>query len=367
MKMLRELAATALVFALAACAHGPVSGRQAVLEAFANALEKDYVFPAIGKRYAWALRAKAASAEYAAGDDFAFAEKVSSDLERVHPDKHLRLLAPLPPAGSGGPRIIRGPGPGPGERAIERAERLTPDIAYIRFSLFPGDSQTMQDLEAFLAANAGVRSLIVDVRGHRGGGVDEIDVLFADLFTASVDLVQMETTKAVIAAQPDMLISGRTFRPVPSEDGRVRMQHFVVPSDAPRLAGTKLYVLQSGFSGSAAEHFLLEVKMSKRGRLVGETSAGAAHFGFPKDLGAGYSAFIPAGRTFDPVSGWDWEGVGVTPDVVTRPERAFAAALEEIGVAAADAETLDARIGFVMPRRGPGGGPVIVHRASPPG
>jgi hypothetical protein len=344
----------------------PVQRKQ-VIEALASALAKNYVYPEIGAKYAAALREKVASVDYAVADDFEFAKKVQTDLDAVNKDRHLRLLAPLPSAGAGGPRIVRGPGPGPGMKAIEAAQKLTPDIAYIRFGVFPGDPETMADLEKFHAANAGVKTLIVDARGHRGGGVDEIDAMFADLFTKQVDLVQMETAQAVIDARPDMLMQGPTFRSVATKPGMVRLQHFTKPSAHPRLANTKLYVLQSGFSGSAAEHFLLEVKMSGRGTLVGETSAGAGHFGFPLDLPNGFSTFIPAGRTFDPKTDWDWEGKGVAPDMAVPAAEALVAALKDAGVVQAEAEALDAKVGFLMPKRRAGGGPVIVVREAPPG
>lgn len=365
MRLTGWLVAIAVALAPAVQAQTTPVQRKEVLEALATALEKNYVYPEIGAKYAAMLRGKTSSVDYAVADDFAFADKVQADLDAVNKDRHLRLLAPLPPAGAGGPRIIRGPGPGPGMKAIEYADKLTPDIAYIRFGVFPGDPETMADLEKFLAANAGVKTLIVDARGHRGGGVDEIDAMFADLFTKQVDLVQMETAKAVIEERPDMLMQGPTFRAVASKPGQVRLQHFAKPSAHPRLASTKLYVLQSGFSGSAAEHFLLEVKMSGRGKLYGETSAGAGHFGFPVDLPNGFSTFIPAGRTFDPKTDWDWEGKGVAPDVSVPAADALLAALKDAGVGAEDAAKLNAQVGFVMPKRGPGGGPVVVRAPAP--
>lgn len=366
MKLTGLFVAAGLAFAPMAEAQTTPIQRKEVLEALATALEKNYVYPETGAKYAAMLRERASSVDYAVPDDFAFAEKVQADLNAVNEDRHLRLLAPLPPVSAGGPRIVRGPGPGPGMKAIEAAEKLTPDIAYVRFGVFPGDPETLADLEKFIAVNADVKTLIVDARGHRGGGVDEIDAMFAELFTREVDLVRMETAQTVIDAQPDMLMQGPTFRSALSKPGRVTLQHFTKPAAHPRLANTKLYVLQSGFSGSAAEHFLLEVKMSGRGKLVGETSAGAGHFGYPVDLPNGFSTFIPAGRTFDPKTDWDWEGKGVSPDLATAPEQALIAALKDAGVTQAEAEAMDAKVGFVMPKRRPGGGPVIV-RVAPPG
>lgn len=356
------MVAAVMAFAPMATAQTAADKRAEVVEALAAVLEQDYVYPDIGKQYAETLRSKVHDPAYDAGDDFAFADQVSNDLSALKADKHLRLLAPLPPAGSGGPRIVRGPGPGPGMKAVEAAEKLTADIAYIRFGVFPGDPETLADVEAFLAANAGMKTLIVDVRGNRGGGVDEMDLMFADLFTQPVDLVQMETTQSAAAKMPGMFVEGPTSRMLPAPPGRLLMQHFVKPSASPRLANTKLYVLQSAFSGSAAEHFLLALDIAGRGVRVGETSAGAGHFGFPKDLPHGFSTFIPVGRTFDPATGRDWEAKGVAPDVEVPAADALTWVLRDAGLSEADARAVNTTVGFTPPKpRPPGGGPVIVR------
>ena len=114
-------------------------------------------------------------------------------------------------------------------------------------------------------------------------------------------------------------------------------------------------MLTSGASASAAEHVALAMKHSGRGVLVGAPTAGANHFGRGEDLGGGYGAFIPVGRTYDPVTGKDWEGEGVLPDVAVAPADALVRALTELGVAPAEAKTLsDARApSWPMERRKP--------------
>lgn len=363
MKLMGWLVAATVALIPAAQAQTTTVQRKEVLEALAAALEKDYVYPETGAKYAAMLRGKTSSVDYAVADDFAFAQKVQADLDAVNKDRHLRLLAPLPPGGTGGPTVVRVPAAG--MKAIEYADRLTPDIAYIRFAMFPGDAETMAQLEKFLAANGGVKTLIVDARGHRGGAVREMDAMFSDLFDKQVELAQMELAQSVVDERPEMLMSGPTFRHVASKAGMARVQHFTKPAAHPRLANTTFYVLQSGFSGSAAEHFLLEVKMSGRGKLYGETSAGANHFGYGVELPNGFSTFIPVGRTFDPKTGWDWEGKGIAPDVNVPAADALLAVLKEAGVSADEAAMLNAEVGFVMPKRGPGGRPAMVRAPAP--
>jgi hypothetical protein len=335
-----------------AVAQTPAAQRVEVVEALAAALEKDYVFPDTGAAYAKALREKAARGAYAAGDDLAFAEQVRGDLYAVKEDRHLQLMSPIPAPGGNGPRMVQGPG-ADGPRAVEATRRLAPDIAYIRFRMFPGDAQSAADIEAFIAANAGVKTLIIDARGHRGGSPADIDLLFADLFGKQTDLVRMDVRKAVAAENAWMAEEGPTFRIVESAPEMLSRQHMAVPSANPRLKDTKLYVLQSAVSGSAAEHLLLAVKLSKRGTLVGETSAGANHFGYGLDLPHGYSTFVPVGRTFDPATGWDWEGVGVTPDIAATSADALVVALKDAGLGADEATALNATLSYIPPKPRP--------------
>ena len=60
----------------------------------------------------------------------------------------------------------------------------------------------------------------------------------------------------------------------------------------------------------------------------------------------GYAAFVPVGRTFDPDNDWDWEGVGVPPDVAVPADQALDEALRRLGVTAGQRRSLAA----VQPR-----------------
>ncbi len=101
------------------------------------------------------------------------------------------------------------------------------------------------------------------------------------------------------------------MRMAKGDAGMVAREHWATPNADTRLRDARIYVLTSGASASAAEHFALAMKHSGRGTLVGAPTAGANHFGRGEDLGGGYGAFIPVGRTYDPATGKDWEGEGV--------------------------------------------------------
>ena len=112
----------------------------------------------------------------------------------------------------------------------------------------------------------------------------------------------------------------------------------------------------SGFTASAAEHFALALKGTGRATLIGQPTSGANHFGGDMELGGGYTAFIPVGRTFDPATGKDWEGTGIAPDITVPPEDALVKALALAGVAETEAAALSAKVAPTSPMTRPAAG-----------
>jgi len=83
-------------------------------------------------------------------------------------------------------------------------------------------------------------------------------------------------------------------------------------------------VLTGRFTGSAAESFAYALQAEKRATLVGEQTAGAGNPGSGMtSLPGGFSAFVASGRVVSPVTGTNWEGVGVKPDVAAAADTAL--------------------------------------------
>lgn len=305
--------------------------RAAVIEQLATALDENYVFPDVARRYAAMLRTKAAAGGYANLGP-RFAETVENDLQALHADRHIRFgaLNPSGPAGPGPRRVMRMPDP---SLAIGQSGWIAEDVAYIDFGLFPGTPEVLERLSRFLETHQNARTLIVDIRNHRGGGLAEMDVMFPWLYARETALVGMDTRSAVVQRRGQPMPDGPTLRLVAGPEGVVRRMHYAVPSArATPLRDTRIFLLTSRRSGSAAEHFALSLKRTGRATLIGETTAGAGHYGGPVDVGHGYSAFIPVGRTFDPDNGQGWEGTGVSPHVAVPADQALDEALRRAGV-----------------------------------
>lgn len=84
-----------------------------------------------------------------------------------------------------------------------------------------------------------------------------------------------------------------------------------------------LLVLISGRTASAAEAFAYTLQAARRATIVGETSAGAANPGGEFPIEEGFNIFISTGTPINAVTGTNWEGVGVKPDVSVVAEHAL--------------------------------------------
>jgi hypothetical protein len=339
----------------AAARHGRFA---AAVTRLADRLEASYVIPDVGARYAVQLRANLARGAYdAIADRGEIASRLAGDLQAVAPDGHLRVTdqAVSPDGhlrvtrGVGGPGAVRGPGGPARPRAIGDMAWLADGIAYIQFNEFPGDPETVAAVERFMVDHASAKALIIDARAHHGGGTAEMNVMLPYLYATETPLVDMDVADRIVRDQggaPDggpgpgpggepgtvdlargggiSTLDSRTLHVVPGPPGLIRREHVAIPHPTEhRLFAAKVFYLTSSQTFSAAEHLAFAFKRTGRAVLIGERTGGGNHFGAWESLGEGLSAFIPIGRTLDPVTGADWEGVGVVPDVAVPADHAL--------------------------------------------
>lgn len=299
--------------------------RAAVVKDLAKTLNDSYVFPDTAARYADMLRTKLSQGAYDhLADPTAFGKQITADLQAVSPDKHLSLA----PAAAfrvmtkgfeahGGPTKM-----GP---ALEEA-RMIGAIAYLRFNLFPDDPSVAAEARNFLLKHADAAAVIIDSRTNRGGDLAVMNQILPLLYAHPTTLVRMDTRASADDGLPNAAMVRQD-----APKTLARYDHRVIPDTTEtRLQKVPVYYLVSEHTGSAAEHLALAFKRTKRATLIGQTTAGFGHFGGVQPIGKRFAAFIPVGRTYDPDTNWDWEGVGVTPDVVVPADRALDEALKRI-------------------------------------
>ena len=300
------LAAACLAFVVAAFAQEPLAPveaaeREAVIAATLEALEKSYVYPEVAARMVEDLRKRSAAGEYAMADAREFARAVTRDLQAVSRDKHLRLFP-------GGDQRARQNLQPPANQGIGKAEILPGNIGYLEVMSFMGRGDAVHEaIAAAMTALAGADALIIDLRRNGGGNPATVARLSSYLFEAPVHLNSLYWRE------------------------RDRTDEFWTTAevDGARFGQSKpVYVLTSAKTFSGAEEFSYNLKNLKRATLVGERTGGGAHPGAIRKLNERFSLFVPTGRAVSPITGTNWEGTGVIPDVEVPADQALERALQ---------------------------------------
>jgi hypothetical protein len=292
------------------------TNRRAVVEAAAKMLRERYVFPDVGDRAALALESTLSAGGYDGLDQpGAFAQRLTDDLRAVAKDKHLRITAP-------GPRTGAQPAQPPvrAEGGVARADILDSNVGYIEVVGFPQPAAFNNPVYRAMAALQKTRALIVDVRRNGGGSPASVSHLVS-YFLRSGERVHINT---FINRNPGT----QTFR----------SQDFWSETTPFSYAGKPVFVLTSGRTFSGGEEFAYDMQVMDLAEIVGETTGGGANPGGTVPLSVGLTMFVPGGRARNPITGTNWEGVGVVPDVAVVSENALKAALEKLGISPAGVE-----------------------------
>lgn len=181
------------------------------------------------------------------------------------------------------------------------------NVAYLESQRFYDADQSREAAIAALAFGRHARAVIVDLRQNNGGPPSMVRFL-ASYFLSGDERVLLNTMHFRGADEPNQLWS-------------------MVDHPAGHDPDVPLFVLTSSRTGSAAEAFAYHLQAMGRAVIVGEVSAGAGNPGgqFLTDLG--FSIFISTGSGVNPVTGTNWEGRGVLPDVMVGQEDALTTAL----------------------------------------
>lgn len=303
------LLAAMLAAATAQAAPEPAAMRSALVERIVEELDRAYIDAGQAARLGPELRRAGFSATL---DEEGFAKAVTTRMQEVTRDQHLRLIYNAVPAPAGDRSA-----PAPEDIArrqaylrdsnygIERVERLPGNIGYLKTRFFAPAADAGPAVAAAMALLANTRALILDLRENGGGAADAVPLMASYLFEERTHLSDL-------------------YR----REGNVIEQQWTFPGVAgSRYATDKdVVILTSKDTFSAAEGLAFALKNRKRAVIVGETTRGGAHPSRIKRLDAHYALMVPVSTARDPVTGHDWEGTGVQPDVAVPAAEALARA-----------------------------------------
>lgn len=324
----RELTAGALVAGLAV-ASGAAAGdggaavedRAGTIGRLLEVVEGDYVFPDVAREIGRTVRERAGQGAYDGLDGPGLARALTRDLRDVSRDLHLRVeysAEPLPPE----PETPGGPlAPPPPEQkeamrrglarmnyGLRKVEVFEENVGYLRFDLFAPVEFAADTYTAALNLVADTDALIIDLRWNSG----------------SLDPQAVPLVCGHFFAEP-VHLNDIYWRPGD------RTEEFWTRAESPgrKYLDRPIYLLTSGHTFSGAEEFAYDLKNLRRATLVGETTGGGANPGGTRRVDDHFAVWLPIGRAINPISGTNWEGTGVAPDLDVPAGKALLTARRE--------------------------------------
>ncbi|MEV7567953.1 S41 family peptidase [Streptomyces tanashiensis] len=269
-----------------------------VIDETVRLLTEHYVFPEIAEQLAGLLQRRLAEGSYDVDGAEELARLVTADLQSANGDRHLRLKHHADPVS-----------PQQGAATLDamrrdfdtslggapRVQLLDGGVAVVEMApmLFPLE-WAAEPLGAALTVASRAQALIVDLRANRGGDPDTVAFVCSYLLDERTHLNTMHWRR----------------------DERVEQSWTLPHVPGARFGGSKpLYVLTSDSTFSAAEELAYNLQQLGRAVVVGERTRGGAHPCKGFTVHPHLEATIPFGRAVNPVSGTNWEGTGVQPDV----------------------------------------------------
>jgi len=290
-----------------------LSAREIVTKAM-ELLRANYVFPEQAERAAAAVEARLAAGEYDHLDEIALTELVTHHLQEITDDRHLALmLGEVPP-----PRTRPEPEPGrPEDRearrlarlqrfrldnfGIRRVERLDGNVGYLDLRRMPVPANAGPAIAAAMELVSGTYALIIDMR--RGGGGSPEGVVFWCSY--------------LLDERPTHLNDIFT-----AETGETRQFWSLPYVPGTRYLDRPVYVLTSRRTFSGGEDLCYTLQAVKRAEIIGETTGGGAHPTRVYPVSPAVCIGVPFARSVNPVTGSNWQGTGVVPDVAVPAEQA---------------------------------------------
>ncbi|MBK1714923.1 S41 family peptidase [Rubrivivax gelatinosus] len=283
-----------------------------VVHAVADLVAARYVFPEVAERVSAQLRRRHGCGAYATADPSEFAARLTEDLRQASGDLHLRVRyeeqAHVPEAPGATVREqndraehCRRTGFG-----IASAQRFAGNVAVLDIRELVEPELSRRAYEAALASVADASALVIDLRQCVGGDPDTVALVCSSLVDQRTPL-----SSIVPRSGPE-----ETFWADPA-------------LHAVSFGGQKpLFLAVADFTFSGAEMLAYDLQAAQRAVVIGETTGGGANpcnFHWPSPH---FSLLLPEASARNPITGGNWEGGGVVPDVRCDAGNALRVAIE---------------------------------------
>ena len=302
----------------------PMPPREAVA-AVLRLLRERYVFPERAEQAAAAIEARLAAGEYDDLSDIILADRLTRQLHEACADKHLRVrLRPQRPLPAGAGPQIGPPDPGTARQprrkqgqldnfGIHRVERLDGNIGYLDLRRVAVPENAGPAIAAAMELVSGTEALIIDLRQNGGGSPDGAAFWCSYFFRGS----------------------GTHLNSIYHRETGLTRQFWTLPYvPGSRYLGRPVYLLASADTFSGGEDICYALQAQGRAQVIGETTGGGAHPTSTHPISPTLAISVPDARSVNPVTGTNWEGTGVVPDIpvpaAEAHDVAYAAALRHV-------------------------------------
>ena len=287
------------------------------VRAVADVFAREYFDAALGKTVAEEIERRLDGGRYAnANVPAALAQRLTTDFYELTKDKHIAVALATPRAansgGGGGRRNV------PTTAGFRRTELIAGNIGVLDLAFFMRPIEHRDALAAAMQVLQPADALIVDMRANGGGSPETVALFISYLIEGT--------------AQPLFEIVHR--------DGSKEI--YRTPEEAPATPNARrpIYVLTSAKTFSAGEGLPFLLQELKRAIVIGEVTAGAANPGRAYPAGELLEITVPNGQVLSSIGRANWEGRGVTPDIIVPAAEAFGVAhlraLDDLIAATAD-------------------------------
>ena len=174
---------------------------------------------------------------------------------------------------------------------------LTPAIGYVRIGDFKaGLDPTTQAIDGAIGQFAGARAMIVDVRDNPGGAGRAAELVAARFADRTRQYMRVQT------------------RYGPKHDDLTPVEYRnVAPGGKVQFLGPTI-LLTNRITASAADGFVLAMRVLPHVTVVGDLTEGALSAQFPDRMPNGWTLFV-AFKVATDHNGVNWDGIGVPPDL----------------------------------------------------
>ncbi len=288
-----------------------------IIDSVSQALNSTYIFPDVAAKIARHLRDQLKKKAYADVSGLSgYLGLLTEDIRSINHDRHLWVeyltdqRISLLDSDTNGAAVAAEDLRQSRQRNFGFRElRILPgNVGYLKLNSFSDFNEAGVVAVGAMNYLSNANAIIFDLRDNGGGSTKMIQLLTSYLFDEPVHLnsFYIRRTDTIEQFWTQGHVSG------------------------PRLSTTDVYVLTSENTFSAAEEFSYNLKNLKRGTIVGDTSGGGAHpneFVHWRNLHVTMS--IPFGKAINPITGTNWEGTGVIPDIPCPTDKALDVAHHE--------------------------------------